>query len=114
VQGGKPIIEHESVGLMLAEMAMLINALEASLYDVAYSYKIDPKFDGKMKARFAVIFPREVFVRVMVLGLDIVASAGIMRDHPMEKLVRDGLTFLHGSGTASINKLKTLPLLKKL
>jgi len=28
VQGGKPIIEHESVGVMLGEMAMLIDVLK--------------------------------------------------------------------------------------
>ena len=113
VQGGKPIIEHQSVGLMLAEMAMLIDTLEASIYDFAYSYT-DPKFDGRLKSRFARIFPRECFIRVMLLGLDVVASAAIMRDHPMEKLIRDGLTFLHGDSTTSLNKLKILPLLKGL
>jgi hypothetical protein len=67
-----------------------------------------------MKSRFAVIFPREIFIRVMTLGLDIVGSPAIMKDHPMEKLIRDGLTFLHGSATASLNKLRLLPFIKKL
>ena len=93
VQGGKPIIEHESVGLMLAEMVMLIDALEANLYDFASSVKTDLGVDRRLKTRFARIFPRECFIRLMVLGLDVIASAGIMRDHPMEKLIRDGLTF---------------------
>jgi alkylation response protein AidB-like acyl-CoA dehydrogenase len=114
VQGGKPIIEHESVGLMLAEMAMVIDAVEANLYDFAVSVKEDPNVDRRLKTRFARIFPRECFLRVMVLAMDIVASSGIMRDFPMEKLIRDGLTFLHGDGTNSLNKLRVLPLLKTL
>lgn len=114
VQGGKPIIEHQSVGLMLAEMAMVIDALEATLYDFAISVKEDPNVDRKLKTRFARIFPRDCFIRVMVLAMDVVASAGIMRDFPMEKLIRDGLTFLHGDGTNSLNKLRVLPMLKNL
>lgn len=70
--------------------------------------------DRTMKSRFARIFPRECFIRVMLLGMDVVASAGIMRDHPLEKLIRDGLTFLHGDGTTSLNKLRVLPMLKNL
>ena len=58
--------------------------------------------------------PRECFIRVMVLAMDVVASAAIMRDHPMEKLIRDGLTFLHGDGTGSLNRLRVLPMLKNL
>lgn len=114
VQGGKPIIEHQSVGLMLAEMAMVIDALEATLYDFASSVKMELGVDRQLKTRFARIFPRECFVRVMLLGMDVVASAAIMRDHPMEKLIRDGLTFLHGDGTNSLNKLRVLPMLKGL
>ena len=48
----------------------------------------------------------------MVLGLEIMGGAGIMRDNPMEKLIRDGLTFLHGDGTNSLTKLRVVPLLK--
>ncbi len=114
VQGGKPVIEHESVALMLGEMAMLIDTLETNLWDLVSTFKADPAFDGRMKARFASIFPRDVLIKVIVLGLDILASAGIMRDFPMEKLVRDGLTFLHGSATASLHKLKLLPFIRKL
>jgi len=42
------------------------------------------------------------------------ASTGIMRDHPMEKLIRDGLTFDHGDATISLNKLRIVPMLRKL
>jgi hypothetical protein len=35
-----------------------------------------------------------------------------MRDNPMEKLIRDGLTFLHGDVTNSLTKLRVVPLLK--
>jgi alkylation response protein AidB-like acyl-CoA dehydrogenase len=98
---------------MLSEMAMMIDAIEATLYDFASSLLMEVG-NRPLKTRFARIFPREAFIRVMLLAMDVVASSGIMRDHPMEKLIRDGLTFLHGDGTNSLNKLRVIPMLKSL
>jgi alkylation response protein AidB-like acyl-CoA dehydrogenase len=114
VQGGKPVIEHDSVGLMLAEMAMVIDTLEATLYDFASSVGTGMSVERTLKTRFARIYPRECFMKVMTLAMDVVASSAIMRDHPLEKLIRDGLTFLHGDGTSSLNRLRALPLIRKL
>jgi butyryl-CoA dehydrogenase len=113
VQGGKVIIEHESVAVMLSEMAMLIDALEATLYDFAMAVQ-QGIGDRALKARYARIFPRDVFHRVMLLGMDVMGSTGIMRDHPMEKLIRDGLAFDHGDATISLNKLRIIPMIRKL
>jgi len=111
VQGGRPIIEHQAIGMMLAEIAMMIDTLEGYLWDTAYHIQNDTEYDVK-KTRFGKIFSCDCVVKVILLGLDILGGSGIMRDHPMEKLVRDGLTFLHGDGTNSINKLRVVPLLK--
>lgn len=111
VQGGKAIVEHQSVGTMLAEIAMAIDTLEGYLWDTAYHLQNDPVFDPK-KTRFGKIFACDCMVKCILTGLDVLGGAGIMRDHPMEKLVRDGLTFLHGDGTNSLTKLRVAPLLK--
>ena len=111
VQGGKPIIEHQSVGAMLAEIAMVTDILEGYLWDTAYRVQNDPDYDVK-KTRFGKIFGCDCGVRAMLLGLDILGGSGIMRDHPMEKIVRDVLTFLHGDGTNSLTKLRVIPYLK--
>jgi alkylation response protein AidB-like acyl-CoA dehydrogenase len=111
VQGGKPIIEHQSVGTMLAEIAMAIDTLEGYMWDTAYHLKNDRIFDTK-KTRFGKIFACDCMVKCILMGLEVLGGAGIMRDHPMEKLVRDGLTFLHGDGTNSLTKLRVVPLLK--
>jgi len=105
VQGGKPIIEHQSVGSMLAEIALTVDTLEGYMWDTAYRLKHDEKFDAK-KTIFGKIFACECAVKIMNLGLDILGGSGIMRDHPMEKLVRDALTFLHGDGTNSLARLR--------
>ncbi len=111
VQGGRPIVEHQVVGTMLAEIAMAIDTLEGYMWDTAWHLKNDRQFDPK-KTRFGKIFASDCFVKCMALGLEIMGGAGIMRDNPMEKLIRDGLTFLHGDGTNSLTKLRVAPLLK--
>lgn len=111
VQGGKPIIKHQSVGAMLADMALMIDTLEGYIWDTACHLKEDEKFDAK-KTGFGKIYASECAVKIMLLGLDILGGTGIMRDHPMEKLVRDTLTFLHGDGTNSLARLRVVPLLK--
>ncbi len=110
VQGGKPIIEHQVVGTMLAEIAMAIDTLEGYMWDTAYHLKNDRQFDPK-KTRFGKILASDCTVKCILLGLEILGGAGIMRNHPMEKLIRDGLTFLHGDGTNSLTKLRVVPLL---
>jgi alkylation response protein AidB-like acyl-CoA dehydrogenase len=112
VQGGKPIIEHQSVGLMLAEIAMQIETLEGYLWDTVFHIQHDANYDVK-KTRFGKIFACDCGIKAITLGLDILGGLGIMRDHPMEKLVRDTLTFLHGDGTNSLNKLRVVPLLSQ-
>ena len=111
VQGGKPIIEHPTVGSMLSEMAMMIDVQEAYMYDTAVCIQSDPKYDRK-KTRFGRIFARDCMHKTTQLAIDIMASSAIMRDHPIEKLIRDGMTKHHGSGPNSLLKLRIIPWLK--
>ena len=52
---------------------------------------------------------RESMHRVTQIALDIMAASGIMRDHPIEKLFRDGMTKHHGSGPNSLLRLRIMP-----
>jgi alkylation response protein AidB-like acyl-CoA dehydrogenase len=112
VQGGKPIIGHQTVGTMLAEMSMLVDNLETYLYETAFQIRDNPKFD-RSRVTYVNITSRESFMRIMMLALDVMGGVGIMRDHPMEKFLRDGITWLHASGTNSLNKLRVAANLRK-
>ncbi len=90
---------------MLAEIDLLTDTLEGYLWDTAYRIQNDPKFDT-VKSPYSRIFSRDNLTRVILLALDVMGGVNIMRDHPLEKLIRDGLTFLHASGTNSLTKLK--------
>ena len=45
-------------------------------------------------------------LRVIGRALDILGGIGILREYPIEKMIRDLLTFLHGDGTDSLNLLR--------
>jgi len=112
IQGGKPIIQHQTVGTMLAEMRILTDTLETYLFDTAVQIRDNPKFDRR-KSTYTSIFSRDCFMKIMLLAMDVMAGVGIMRDHPMEKFIRDGITWLHASGTNSLNKLRVAETLRK-
>jgi alkylation response protein AidB-like acyl-CoA dehydrogenase len=100
-QGGRPIVEHQSIGIMLSEIALMIDTLEGYLWDTARHLQNDDEFDVK-KTRFGKIYSCDCVVKIMLLGLDILGGSGIMRDHHMEKLVN---SWPSSTGTAPlINK----------
>lgn len=111
VQGGKPIIQHPSVGMMLGEIALMIDTLEAWVYDTAQQVKVNQAAVDPKKQSIGRIFSRDCAIKTILLALDILAGVGIMREHPMDKLMRDALSFSHGGGTNSLLKLKVANLL---
>jgi alkylation response protein AidB-like acyl-CoA dehydrogenase len=104
VQGGKAIIEHELQRLRLARMAMKIQAARSYLWFGGWDCGQDD-FDRK-HASLAKIFASEVAVDVCREALELWGAAGYMRKNPIEKLMRDALSFLHSDGTNDVLGLK--------
>jgi acyl-CoA dehydrogenase len=104
VQGGKPIIEHDLQKLRLARMAMKLQAARSYLWFGGWDCG-QPVCDRK-HAALSKIFASEAAVAVCQEALELWAAAGYMRKNPIEKLVRDALSFLHSDGTNDILGLK--------
>ncbi|MCC7106921.1 MAG: acyl-CoA dehydrogenase family protein [Chloroflexi bacterium] len=101
VQGGKPIIEHQAIGFMLAEMLMRLEAARLLIWKSAWSLDHEDPPDLKLP-KIAKIFASEVAVQVAIKAIEIHGGAGIMRNLPMEKYLRDAVTFLHSDGANQI------------
>jgi alkylation response protein AidB-like acyl-CoA dehydrogenase len=104
VQGGKPIIEHDIQRLRLARMAMKLQAARSYLWFAAWDCG-QPDFDRK-HASLAKIFASEASVEVCHAALELWAATGYMKKNPVEKLVRDALSFIHSDGTNDVLGLK--------
>ena len=104
VQGGRPIIEHEMQRLRLARMAMKIQAARSYLWFGGWDCGQDD-FDRK-HASLSKIFASEIAVDVCREAMELWGAAGYMRKNPIEKLMRDALSFLHSDGTNDVLGLK--------
>jgi alkylation response protein AidB-like acyl-CoA dehydrogenase len=107
VQGGKPIIEHQSVAGLLADMYMYLQAGRSMVWRTALSGS-----HGKMDQRLSLscaLYTSKVVRKVTQDALSIFGGMGVMRELPMEKYVRDSLIFIHlADGTARQVKLGNL------
>jgi len=105
IQGGKPIIEHQNIQGMLAKMLMDIEVAEQFMWRICWGVENDPTFNPRF-TRYGKVFSDKAALRVIGRALDILGGIGILRDYPVEKMIRDLLTFLHGDGTDSLNLLR--------
>lgn len=105
VQGGKPIIEHQAVGLKLARMRTLIEAAKSLLYRACWNADSNPTYDPSL-GTMTRFFSAETAKEVAVTALEVFGGNGIMLDVPIQKHVRDALCCLHLDGTQDIQLLK--------
>ena len=105
VQGGKPIIEHQAIAIKLADMYMRLEAGRSYLYQVvANENGSGGDFEGASK-QLLKTFATEVVQSVTKNAVEIFGGMGVMRDAPVEKLMRDASIFTHLAGD-SVQMLK--------
>jgi len=107
VQGGKPIIEHQAVAGLLADMYMVLQAGRSMVWRTALVGS-----HGKMDPRLSLscaLYTSKIVRQVTQDALSIFGGMGVMRELPMEKYVRDSLIFIHlADGPARQVKLGNL------
>lgn len=111
VQGGRRIIEHQAVGLTLANMAIGIEIGRTLLWQAAWaSEHRDAYADGSLPdlplQSIAKIYISETAQRVTIDAAQLFGGMGVMRELPMQKYVRDALIFLHSEGTNDVARLR--------
>ena len=112
-QGGRYIIEHQAISLMLARMAMLLDGARLQIYKAAWLADNGNK-DARVQGLMAKVQASEVAFEVCKLATEILGGAGIMYDHPVEKYLRDAASFLHSDGTNQICSLRVTKALSGL
>lgn len=97
VQGGKPIIEHQTVGYMLCDNLMELDAARRSLQAAAWAAEHGESAEP-WRSFLAKAFATESCERVARRSMEVWGGAGYMTEAPMERLVRDVVAFSHGFG----------------
>jgi alkylation response protein AidB-like acyl-CoA dehydrogenase len=104
-QGGRRLIEHQTVATMLAEMRMVIDASRAYAWRAAWAADHPGHWDATLGA-LPKVQAAEAAWRAIRLALEIHGGHGYMRDSGVEKLARDAAAFLHSDGANASLKLK--------
>ncbi len=100
---GKPIIGHQAVLHMLANMATEIEAARAITYASARYADTGAKDIAKY-ASMAKVFSSDVCMRVTTDVVQIFGGYGYMRDYPVEKMMRDAKILQIYEGTNQIQR----------
>ncbi|MFJ7754719.1 acyl-CoA dehydrogenase family protein [Peribacillus muralis] len=106
-----PIIDHQAVAHMLAEMAMEIEALRSFTYRVAWM--VDQKERIIKEAAMLKLYGSEVYNRVADKAVQIHGGIGYMKDYPVERFFRDARITRIYEGTSEIQKNIITAQLKK-
>ena len=100
---GKPIIAHQAVQHMIADMATQIEAARALTYLSAKAADRNQKDLSKVSA-MSKLFATDVAMRVTTDVVQIFGGYGYMRDYPVEKMMRDAKILQIYEGTNQIQR----------
>jgi alkylation response protein AidB-like acyl-CoA dehydrogenase len=105
IQGGKPIIEHQSVAMRLADMWTDVDVARAYTWRAAWSAEHDPAYDVRLGPASQLI-AAEMVVRVCYNAVQLWGGRGYMREYPIEKLLRDAFANYHLDGLNDTNRIR--------
>lgn len=97
-----PIIEHQAVAHMLAEMALDIETLRSFTYRVAWM--VDQGEKVIKEAAMLKLFGSEVYNRVADKAVQVHGGIGYIKDFPIERYFRDARITRIYEGTSEIQK----------
>jgi acyl-CoA dehydrogenase len=105
VQGGKPIVKQQAVAMMLAQMAMKLDAVRTQIWRTAWlADRRQP--EARTLGLLVKVNASETAFEACKLASEILGGAAIMFDHPVEKYLRDAASFLHSDGTNQLCLLR--------
>ena len=102
-QFGKPIIRHQAVGFLLADMATKIDAARFLCWRAA---AVTDKGEPSIKeASMAKAFAGDIAMEVTTDAVQILGGYGYSREYPVEKWMRDAKIMQIYEGTAEIQRM---------
>jgi len=103
VQFEAPIIQHQAVQFMLAEMSQGIEAARLLVWKAAWL--ADQGVRNTKEASIAKAFAADMAMRVTTDAVQIYGGIGYTKWHPVEKLMRDAKVIQIYEGTAQIQRI---------
>jgi acyl-CoA dehydrogenase len=103
-QFGKPLAEFQGLQFMVADMAMEIEAARQLVYAAAAkSERDDP--DLQFFGSAAKCFASDVAMKVTTDAVQLLGGSGYVKDHPVERMMRDAKITQIYEGTNQIQRI---------
>ncbi|MBM2847429.1 MAG: putative acyl-CoA dehydrogenase short-chain specific [Anaerolineales bacterium] len=99
---GMPLVEHQAIGYMLADMAMNIEAARLLAWRAAWL--VDQGQPNTKFAAFAKAFAADAAMKITTDAVQVFGGYGFMKEYPVEKLMRDCKVFQIYEGTSQIQR----------
>ncbi|KAM4654930.1 medium-chain specific acyl-CoA dehydrogenase, mitochondrial isoform 1-T1 [Amazona ochrocephala] len=100
---GKPIVEHQAVSFLLAEMAMKVELARMAYQRAAW--EVDVGRRNTYYASIAKAFAGDIANQVATDAVQIFGGNGFNTEYPVEKLMRDAKIYQIYEGTAQIQRM---------
>ncbi len=100
---GVPIYKHQSIGFMIADMAVAIQAARLLVWESAWT--IEQGKRNTKQAAFAKLFAADTAVKVATDAVQVFGGNGFSKEYPVEKLYRDAKIYQIYEGTSQIQRL---------
>jgi alkylation response protein AidB-like acyl-CoA dehydrogenase len=99
---GKPLLARQAIAFKLADMAMEIEAARLLVWRACESIVVGE--DAGLAGSYAKAFAADTAMRATTEAVQILGGAGVMREHPVEKWMRDAKVFQIVEGTSEIQR----------
>jgi alkylation response protein AidB-like acyl-CoA dehydrogenase len=106
VQGGKPIIQHNNIGAMLAEGQALLQALRLMLYQNGRECSSQGRLINPKTWYYVNWYGKKVYYRLAEIGMEVYGGMAPQKELIFEHWVRFCLSMFHGGSTGILSLIK--------
>jgi hypothetical protein len=100
---GKPIIEHQGLGFLLADMAAAVEVARAAMLEAAR--RRDRGLPFSRQASIAKLVATDAAMKVSTDAVQVLGGAGYTQDFPVERMMREAKVMQIFEGTNQIQRL---------
>jgi alkylation response protein AidB-like acyl-CoA dehydrogenase len=111
VQGGRPIVEHQAIGTILAEVAVRLTVARSIIWQAAWAADHPDAYGDRSLPDLplqtvAKVYTAEAVHEATELAAECFGAMGVMRDMPLHKYVHDALVFIHSGTSNTVAKFR--------